>query len=871
MSLLFCLVAKCRKHAYLDCSSTGRQQQELAIYVRDVETQSQFYTMTGKYVHRNTKAAQFCVPGFVTPKELEEISKFLPTTDIPDDMRDKLHSFPREVPRDVGKPLIRKMLDFWDQSDAIYRAAAPKLDNAHEVLCHPRNFTYRTLESLAKQLLPASVPATDGRYSKEALYAVHRSLLNYTFGFRAQRRGNLRTRGIYELSPMSEVKRINDVVSQVRKYQEEEVLKRRGVEGDTTLPLERFAIKARRLIDRSRKLRPFTPHGVIGPSSMNDQSSAKPKSRETGEAFDNIDRNYINFFKSWAALATFDPTSFLHGIGSTILRAIGRYDDVPLDQTTAWTCLQEIGAIAPWENQATYMLRLQDREPRNIDITEDTMRRLRKDWGDLPVYCVDDVNAQEIDDGVSIELIESSREFWLHVHVADPAAHIPSSFLLHKRVVSMPQSIYMPERVIPMLGGDSITAHLSLAPNRPTLTFSARIDEEGNVLESKVTPGFIRNVKFVTPSTVNEILDGSSLSRHTSPVLEAGSGIAQTTPSRPLLLAKDLDDRDIANLRLLYDAGQVRRARRKRNGCLDQWNDNYSIAVSINDSSKKHTEGHSQQYLSDPSIKIVTAPYASQEKSKAKETIEDMMLLAGEIAAQFCVDRGLPVPYRLTVKRPDRPDPANYFQKIVLSELHNQGATSAKVKQEYIRLLQTTISTTPGPHVGIGLEKFVKCTSPLRRLTDLLVHWQIEATILEEARLGHSLVGNTREDFLPFSKDMLDNFIPSLDTRERMATAGMSDGQRAWLCHFLVRAWKFKEVKLPATFEFLVKKVRSDGIVNGIITDIPTQAHMPVPHWIDLRGINEGDRFKVELLDVCVYKRSITVNALERLDVSVLS
>ncbi|KAH8815226.1 hypothetical protein F5884DRAFT_169521 [Xylogone sp. PMI_703] len=850
----------------VELSSTGRQQQELAIYVRDLETQSQFYTMSGKYLHRNTKAAQFCVPGFVAPHKLEEICKYLPTTDVPEDMRDRLHSFPLDVPRNIGKPLIQKMLDFWARSDSIYRIAAPKLDNAQEALSHPRHFTYHTLDSLAKKLLAGSVPTASGQYSNEALYAVHRSILNNKFGFRAQKRGNLRTRGIYELSPTSEAKTIHDVVDQVRKYQEEEVLKRRGVEGDIALHLERFAIKARRLIDQSRELREFTTHGIIGTTSTKSRSSKKAKVEKEGGRFDSNDRNYVSFLKSWAALSTFDPTSFLHGTGSTILRAIGRYDGISLDQTTAWTCLQEIGAIAPWENQATYTLRLQDRRAKNIEIQEDAMKHLRKDWGDLPVYCIDDVGAQEIDDGISIEAIDQSEEFWVHIHVADPAAHMPPAALLPKHGVYLPQSIYMPEQVIPMLPGDVVKSHLSLAPNRPTLTFSARIDLEGNILETSVAPGIIHNVKSITPSTVDEVINGASSSQTLSPVFSVGSTGVPESPTRPLLAVEDLDDKDIDNLQSLHNIAQARREKRKRNGCIDDWPGNYTVAVSFNPPWERHAADRSYRYLRDPEIQIATSPYTrSQSRSKARNTVEDMMIVAGEVAAQFCLDRGLPAPYRLTIRKPDRPEPKDFYQRFVLPELDANGKIPDSVKKEYMKLLQTTISTSPGNHVGMGVDKFLKCTSPLRRLTDIIVHWQIEAAILEESKLGQSLIGNTGETFLPFSKSMLNGLIPSLDTRERMATVGMSDGQRAWLCNFLVRAWKFQEGQLPATFSFLARSVRSDGIVSGTITDIPAYASMPAPPWIDPEGINEGDLFKVKLADVCVYKRKITVNAVERL------
>jgi len=107
----------------------------------------------------------------------------------------------------------------------------------------------------------------------------------------------------------------------------------------------------------------------------------------------------------------FTNHSQFHGIAATILRATRRYDDLELNQSVGWTFLQELGVISPWENRLVSDL--------NFGITvsshtykiangerwlpmQDTMSGLRKDWGDLPVYCIDDAGANEIDDGVSV-------------------------------------------------------------------------------------------------------------------------------------------------------------------------------------------------------------------------------------------------------------------------------------------------------------------------------------------------------------------------------------------------------------------------------------------------------------------------------------
>jgi hypothetical protein len=127
------------------------------------------------------------------------------------------------------------------------------------------------------------------------------------------------------------------------------------------------------------------------------------------EAFQETDHCYIRFIESWARYGTFTARSNLYGVASTILRATGRYDDLQLGPAIGWVFLQELGVIPPWENIVQSDLRLpmtiQEEGPEISSSTRsDVLNGMRKDWGSLPVYCIDSIDTQDIDDGLSVSL-----------------------------------------------------------------------------------------------------------------------------------------------------------------------------------------------------------------------------------------------------------------------------------------------------------------------------------------------------------------------------------------------------------------------------------------------------------------------------------
>src|SRR4051812_25078010 len=177
--------------------------------------------MSGRWIKATAKAAQFYVPGFVEPHEVDVLRPYLPFPDLPRTHIERSRNIIPDVPRDLGKPLIQKMLQFWSEADDVYHSAGARLDTAHALVADKNTFRYATLEELANTILPETLKSPgQEKHSHPALYAVHRTVLRDDLGFRPQLRGATRTGGQYEISSLSEVQNMHEFVETIRQYQD---------------------------------------------------------------------------------------------------------------------------------------------------------------------------------------------------------------------------------------------------------------------------------------------------------------------------------------------------------------------------------------------------------------------------------------------------------------------------------------------------------------------------------------------------------------------------------------------------------------------------------------------------------------------------
>jgi hypothetical protein len=835
--------------------------------------------MSGRWVHRSEKHPQFYIPNFVGAHELEAIKEYLPQEAVPLELEDRLHSFEKVPPRNIGQPLTLKMTQFWAEADAAYQKAASRFDNAHRIVGHATRFTYATLEEIAQRALSGFVPKTDdGKFSDTVLYALHRSMLRDDIGFRVQHGRTMRAGGEYEINSIGEVNSINQVTHLVRTYRQALVSFPEAIPNH---PLTRFAKDARKLIAASRQSRQYTPWGVIGPYSGKEQGERHFRYGHPHKPFMSYMMPFLRFLESWAYLGSFSRYSSLNGVGSTILRAIGAYDDVPLDKKTACTALQELGAVPPWENRAAYELRLPNTGRRlasglylqkfsenyksasypDPGRSPDKLEHLRKDWGDLTVYCIDDASAHELDDGISVECTENSEEFWVHVHIADPAAHLDPQGRISAAAERMSETVYLTERTVTMLDAEFVQ-DCSLTSGRPCLTFSAKMNLHGEILESTITPGIVRNVVNITYEVLKEVTTGFRSSQSIS--YTVGSNDVEPTPSRTLVESDQLSDLSRKELGILEKIQQARwKYLRDRGGVFNR-PPMSGLSVSFEGAPwERAVITDSFHYHGDPTIRL---HFQETYDPNDLGLVACCMLVAAEVAGRWCSARGIPVPYRVTPLNPEM-DPAEYFTNVYLPARDESGDVPLDIKMGYVRQIPSVQhSTTPGRHVALGMDMVARCTSPLRRFADLLIHWQIEAALLEEHRLGHSLVGNTRDDFLPFSRARIDALLPRIAHREKLIAKTEDHSQRAWAINFLVRAWYFKELELPP-LTMSVRSVNPDSrLCGGVVEELLLGVQMYIPIGMDPEEIKIEDKFEVKIIELDHWGLGIYTELVRRIE-----
>lgn len=720
-------------------------------------------------------------------------------------------------------------------------------------------------------------------------FAVHRSLVHNDVGFRVDYRTH-RTISMFEITPRRESALIEQVRHWIRQYQENVVT---IASGDQTShkasladnPVPGFVKKARRLITESRKTRAVTRSGGIGPSSIKVTPAEPYQSfvEHVGlEAFTERESVILRFFEFWSARGSIKPYSPLNSLGPVILRATGMYEGFDLDEGTGFTLLQELGVLMPWENRVAFNTRLalpghnydlktdslQEEAFRSVlgSELEDGMAEFRKDWGNLEVYCVDSAEAKEIDDGVSLEKVdEDPSQFWIHVHIANPTAFIRPDHPAAQYAAHLTTTFYLPEKVYHMLNPRLTQAWFSLDKDRPALTFSAKVNLNGDILETKITPSRIRNVHFFTPEDISDALAVPGSEPRPRPSLSVGGPVPNVTRKG---LGSGVTREQTATLQMLQQLGAARRRVRESRGCVSMQLHQTTASVYFKASGANPLllpwRSKARRVEGNPVISMEVKtfdpipPAQSGGADEAHMLVPELMILAGEVAAMWCSERNIPVLYRGTQSNPELQDPMEFREQILAPAIAKGGCLPFLLMCQYLAIIGRSSSlSTPQKHVTMGTDVYTKVTSPLRRYGDMLAHWQIEAAIRHEASTGASLVGSTECSYLPFPRSQVDSILPRISERERMATMAQRNSYRQWALQLYFRAHYFQEATLPDPFHIFITSPTRTGILRETHMDAKLSENE-----VSRRegGIRPGDWWECRIQEIDLYYKRLIMH-----------
>jgi hypothetical protein len=141
--------------------------------------------------------------------------------------------------------------------------------------------------------------------------------------------------------------------------------------------------------------------------------------------------------------------------------------------------------------------------------SKDSVEHLREDHTPT-VFVIDSPGAHELDDGISVEPIyEGSqiKDYWIHVHVADPTSYLTPDHPLSLIAQTNVSSVYLAERHCPMIPDQLNQSLFSLKKDARALTFSIRLSTSGEISEYKIRPTILKDVQITSYDKVDTLLE----------------------------------------------------------------------------------------------------------------------------------------------------------------------------------------------------------------------------------------------------------------------------------------------------------------------------------------------------------------------------
>lgn len=873
----------------------------LAVFIRNFQFQSQFYSMQGKWFHMSTRQVSFYIPKLFTQQDIDPLMPYLPNKEVESEALHKLQEMDKGVPREIGAPLIEKLQSLHSASDEVYREHAERIDRVHALVAHESRTTEITLLDIAMVVLQKQ---NVNDLTNIMLWTVHKALIRNP-NFRPQPGSTHRGHPLWIVNPVRMMRGFEQVKAWLREYLEGQIAQATSPDASSTVvfnekdsqssnPVPSFLRKAKRLVESSRASRNITAYAGLGPLTDRSATDEPPLHHAKSlTAFTIFEMEIIRYLKSWCLSWDIPTAGSVWALGPLLLGATESYEGRTLDEKTAFLFLQEMGIIAPWENRYVYERNVrfpkhdnsseiaetrvvgslsQQRETRRggslENSLEDSLEGLRKDWGDLPVYCIDDASAREIDDGISLERLNGEDSiFWIHIHVANPSAFIGPDSGISRYAADLLETTYLPEKVYPMLNSTLTESYFSLANHRPVLTLSAKVNVDGEILATDITPGWIHNTKKITPTRLDRQLgsDGDPPSKP-SQMLQVGRPMDF---ERRNAAEDQLSHSELAELRTLHELGIARRIKRSGGEGITQFSHgtvpNPLVYLDKGGIIPMFNPRLGRQFICDPSIAWeaceadVTGELAL---GRTQNFVADIMLIAGEVAGRWCAERGMPIVYRGTIRDPaPRLNLENYKKNTIDYSMRVKGYVPTRFYRELNRALGQSVGrSVPFPHAVLRTEVYTKATSPLRRYPDLLNHWQIQAALLHEARHGKgSLIGSTDDSYLPFSRSKLDAMIPGIELRQLVMKHLTKQSKVHWIMQLLHRAFHFKEAVLPELFDVLVhiepRTLLKEGNAVGYTRQLSGLDADLVENDTTKRegGIRMGDRWQCKMDGVDTY------------------
>ena len=426
------------------------------------------------------------------------------------------------------------------------------------------------------------------------------------------------------------------------------------------------------------------------------------------------------------------------------------------------------------------------------EITGEEIAR-REDLRLLEIVTIDPDDARDFDDAINVERTDSG--WCLGVHIADVSHYVRVGSALDKEALSRGNSVYLADRVIPMLPERLSNGICSLRPDEERLTFSAFIEftHAGKIKSARFAKTVIKSVARLTYKQAFAILQGKP-GEHTA---------ARITKAA---LAK--------RLHTAWELASLLRKNRFAVGSLEL--DFPEVKVRLDDQGR--------------AIQIEKI-----ENDISHQLIEEFMLAANEVVASETKHRLAASIYRIHEK--PEPEKLKEFREFAAGYEYKVGDLTHRPEvQKFLKAIRGTpeeyalkigflkslkravYDVKPVGHYGLAKVNYTHFTSPIRRYADLVVHRVLFGLVHSQGKAPQR----------PSSRD-LPGVALAISKTERTAAAAEMESVKLKKIEFFQNQLNSKK---PQKFKAIILDVRS----YGLLVELPDYLLTGLVHVSELKG-----------------------------------
>ena len=362
----------------------------------------------------------------------------------------------------------------------------------------------------------------------------------------------------------------------------------------------------------------------------------------------------------------------------------------------------------------------------SLEITEDEIAKRRDMRGDL-TFTIDPKDAKDFDDALSYKVLENGN-YEIGIHIADVSHYLQEKTILDDEAYSRATSVYLVDRVVPMLPEILSNGACSLRPNEEKLTFSAvfEIDEKAHVINQWFGRTVTYSDKRFAYEEAQEIIENNPV---TSNAVDKSTLNCTVSSEISITGESYIVEPEIAEAILKLDTlAKILRKKRLQQGAITF--DRVEVKFNLNE-------------------KAEPIGVFFKESKDANKLIEEFMLLANRKVAEFVGSKkGVPTKDTFIYRVHDEPDvdklmalqtivsKFGYTNKIDLSDKTTTSASLNQLLQDVhgsgeanmietlaVRSMSKAVYTTENiGHYGLAFDYYSHFTSPIRRYPDVMTH-----------------------------------------------------------------------------------------------------------------------------------------------------